>query len=300
MLERLKVVESTLTYFFYLQRRYTETCFFSYRGGMIQTWEQYQFVHQVLSRYARVLAGENVHTPSTSSSCHQPDFYGRRHSPDNVINTSSDVCKPTTPKQRRSFSITDLPAAKGLKNENEVDDVFGGSVVPSPHHSPPKFGGDSRAGSRSRLSLKRSSPSSTPPAAAMADEDGTPAVQSRFTRLCLQPVNLNNLQGETPPSSGGSGDTPSNNANNKTSRFSFSDTKMTAESTTTSSPPVSADAKENSPLPSTPIPRNAFEFPTLTNGHSPPATGSPMLDDQTTDNASSFTTFVFPVSEGGR
>ncbi|XP_039256903.2 uncharacterized protein LOC120333631 [Styela clava] len=43
------------------------------RGGMIQTWEQYQYVHVALNRYARILAGENVNTPSTASSIQTPD-----------------------------------------------------------------------------------------------------------------------------------------------------------------------------------------------------------------------------------
>lgn len=43
---------------------------------MIQTWEQYQYVHVALSRYARVLAGENVNTPLTGSSIVTPDSRG--------------------------------------------------------------------------------------------------------------------------------------------------------------------------------------------------------------------------------
>ena len=249
---------------------------------MIQTWEQYQFVHQVLSRYARVLAGENVHTPSTSSSLHnQPDFYSHhRHSPDQVSRETKAVT-PLQPKQRRSFSITDLPAAKDLKdNEVVTDDVFG---VMSPRPTTTNKPG------RSRSSLKRSSPPTPPsplPGCHVDAEKGPnspAAVRSRFTRLCLQPMSLN-LKPETPPP----GD-----QSTKSCRFSF-DSKLSGAGES----PVAEDVKENSPHPTTTT-TNAFEFPNLTNGYSSESSDTPS-DHQVVESPSSFKTFVYPLTEGDR
>ena len=79
---------------------------------MIQTWEQYQFVHQALSRYARILAGENVTTPSTTGSIRSP--------PGVVVGgaknrSTLEHLRPLTPKHRRSLSDTNLPSPKESK-----------------------------------------------------------------------------------------------------------------------------------------------------------------------------------------
>jgi len=79
------------------------------RGGMIQTCEQYTFVHQALSRYARVIAGENVMTPSTTGSL--------TRSPNSKLFTphESDLSRSDDPRRwRRSHSTTSIPIPTSL------------------------------------------------------------------------------------------------------------------------------------------------------------------------------------------
>nr|CAB3263076.1 uncharacterized protein LOC100187461 [Phallusia mammillata] len=159
------------------------------RGGMIQTWEQYQFVHQALSRYARILAGENVTTPSTNGSIRSPP------APIVTAPPAADPPRPQTPKHRRSLSGNSLPAPKELKvctNPPEANNSSGSS---------PERTRSSRRKPKLRLGKLRDN-NTAPPSPLPNDEApsprlgvvksvSSPTIRSPFARLCLQAKDLN-------------------------------------------------------------------------------------------------------------
>nr|XP_002127798.1 uncharacterized protein LOC100187461 isoform X1 [Ciona intestinalis] len=174
------------------------------RGGMIQTWEQYQFVHQALGRYARILAGENVTTPSTSSSIRSPpepltkgDVQGTSKPPATPCTPIGEVPgtpkRPQTPKHRRSFSATNLPASKEIKISDPLP-------LEAPKVSSP------------RLKVRKSKPklhisTTPPPTCDITKPSASPTIRSPFGRLCLQnkepsPSPLANFKFDWPETSG--------------------------------------------------------------------------------------------------
>ena len=143
---------------------------------MIQTWEQYQFVHQALSRYGRILAGENVTTPSTAGSVRSP-----REQKGGKDRTPVDLKRRS--KHRRSTSDTNLPSPKELKTNLQTvgpknlsshrrnDDVLQASSTPPCHpHLVPCLISPTLKSVRSVSS---------------------PTIQSPFGRMCLQSKDMN-------------------------------------------------------------------------------------------------------------
>jgi len=158
---------------------------------MIQTWEQYQFVHQALSRYARVLAGENVTTPSTTGSVRSPPLPPSK-APSSPAH--SDAARPGTPKHRRSLTSNDLPAAKGPKVCQTTD---ANHVASPPSPDRPRT---SKKKSALRLAKVRDvTPPTTPGPGkeptvavdAVAKSASSPAIRSPLARLCLQAKDMN-------------------------------------------------------------------------------------------------------------
>ena len=149
------------------------------RGGMVQTWEQYQFVHHALSRYGRLLAGENVVTPSTAGSIRSPR--------DGAVKSSCpkdpEELRPRTPKHRRSTSDVNLPTPK------EPKATFTNSVTDSRLKRENSKKKDQSSRSRTTTPctpLTRASPRVTSPRLAES-----PTIRSPFNRMCLQTKDLN-------------------------------------------------------------------------------------------------------------
>ena len=139
---------------------------------MVQTWEQYQFVHQALSRYGRILAGENVTTPSTAGSIRSP-----RELKGGLVDSARHT------KHRRSTSDTNLPSPKELKvgiltstsknslTRRRAADKFHTSATPpcNPHLVP----------------------CLTSPKLNSVRSVSSPTIQSPFGRMCLQSKDMN-------------------------------------------------------------------------------------------------------------
>ena len=144
---------------------------------MIQTWEQYQFVHQALSRYGRILAGENVTTPSTTGSIRSPPC--RFGKVGGSIKKQSSLERPSTPKHSRSLSETNLPSPKGRKfnSKNSASSNFDCQEKLSSDH---------------KRYLKIEGPADLcPPKSGIVKSASSPTIRSPFGRLCLQTKDLN-------------------------------------------------------------------------------------------------------------
>lgn len=94
---------------------------------MIQTWEQYQYVHLALSRYSRLLAGEIVATPSTASSIQSPR--SRHSTPVSARSTeegtrgtpNSSLSRLMSPKFTVKTELTTVSEAKTPSGDNDVE-----------------------------------------------------------------------------------------------------------------------------------------------------------------------------------
>lgn len=125
---------------------------------MIQTWEQYQYVHVALSRYARILAGENVNTPLTGSSIITPDSRG-----------SSKLTTPSSGSSefKSPYNSNKLFSPKGF-SKSELTTVVENSD-------------------------KDSAKSSDNEASALSPRHGSvPVVKSRFSFSCADGLTLTN------------------------------------------------------------------------------------------------------------
>ena len=147
---------------------------------MIQTWEQYQFVHQALSRYGRILAGENVTTPSTAGSIRSPPDRSAKH----------ELSLPSTFRHRRSQSDTTMPSPKEMKLnfkypvvEPTGSDTFSGKTGFSKSNSvAPSFSPISQSSNESLSGSATIKPSVSP------------TIHSPLARMCLQAKDLNVTQ----------------------------------------------------------------------------------------------------------
>ena len=140
---------------------------------MVQTWEQYQFVHQALSRYGRILAGENVTTPSTSGSIRTPKF---------VSGVVSTPLEPRTPKHRRSTSDTAMFPSPNELTANHTNSssvhgsIKGDSCSLSKRRATDKVHATHLLSSHTSLELNKAE---------------SPTIRSPLERMCLQTKDLN-------------------------------------------------------------------------------------------------------------
>ncbi|XP_076799993.1 uncharacterized protein LOC143445058 isoform X2 [Clavelina lepadiformis] len=231
------------------------------RGGMIQTWEQYQFVHQALSRYARILAGENVTTPSTTGSIRSPPT---GPTPKNTVPKDTpqnpEPARPATPKQRRSFSEMNLPSPKELKLKTKTSAPTSScdNNVQSTNSTERIRSGKRKPKPRAVISLE---PPTTPlpdgitsPQLAIVKSVSSPTIRSPFSRMCLQVKDLN------------AGRSPVQNAG----KFEFPETQPCAEPTEKNSNLINSPSQPNENQ------VNGFNFSAV-NGATEPS-GSPKFD----------------------
>ena len=150
---------------------------------MIQTWEQYQFVHQALSRYGRILAGENVTTPSTTGSIRSPPMCLVRDFGINKKHQSLE--RPSTPKHQRSLSETNLPSPKEIKLNLKNSETL-------------NLRNHEKKSADNGRSLKLETPPLGLPKSGVMKSASSPTIRSPFGRLCLQNKDLNSTVVATP------------------------------------------------------------------------------------------------------
>jgi len=80
------------------------------RGGLVQTVQQYHFIHEALSRYMRQLSGENVLTPEPN---HDGSPVKRSFQP-SVVNFRAPFKASPLRKWKRSFSASNLPLSSNF------------------------------------------------------------------------------------------------------------------------------------------------------------------------------------------
>ena len=223
---------------------------------MVQTWEQYQFVHQALSRYGRILAGENVTTPSTAGSVRSPrDQSGKGGSRKEVV---VDQPRSRPHKHRRSTSDTNLPSPKELKVN--LQNVAPNSLLydRSCKSNERTRLGRQRAAEKLLLNTSASSsctpqiiPSLTSPNFTSVRSVSSPTIQSPFGRMCLQTKDLNAGESPTVSSSFRWPSLPDNHVDEKNTRGSESNMASPKKfkfsfTTLALSPGVSAGGKTTS------------------------------------------------------